>query len=82
MKARVWNSINFERMDFYTVESVEEAIVLIDNLADAQLKNEAITDNAFGLEVFEDGEWNEYYNEFGDDIHDIRRQLEEEAQNE
>jgi len=69
-KLRVSNSINFNfsETDHYNVKDIAEAVILINNLADAQLKNPKITDNMFSLEVYnndnmcwenwEDGEGN------------------------
>lgn len=67
MKLQVWNMINFERNDHYNVKSVDEGIILIDTLANAQLKNDAITDNSFDLLVFneEEYEWETWYDESG-----------------
>lgn len=66
---RVWNIVNPPNdPEYYSVNNPEEAIVMINKLADAQLKNEFIECNAFGLEVFENGEWSEWYSEDGEDI--------------
>ena len=66
---RVWNFTSPPKLiDHYPVESVDEAVTLINTLSEIQLKNDRIKDNAFGLEVFEDGEWCEWNNEDGDDI--------------
>lgn len=50
------------------VNSPAKAKKLIDKLALEQLKDESIMFNAFGLEVYEDGEWSEWYDENGDGI--------------
>ena len=66
---RVWNIVNPPNNPLlYSVSSPKEGKQLIDNLADEQLKDDSITSNAFGLKVFEDGEWCEWYNHYGDDI--------------
>lgn len=86
-KLRVWNSINFSKMNYYDVDNVEEAIFLINKLVEQQLTDSDITDNAFGLEEFDksmigenDGEcdgWCEYYNEDGLDIMEIMDERDE-----
>lgn len=58
------------------VESPEEAKKLLNILADYdifQFENNVKPDycNAGGLEVFEDGEWTDWYSEDGEDINDI-----------
>lgn len=72
---RVWWVQNPPRKgERYPVKDVEEAIAKLDELAQRDLAlGDAVVCNAGGLEVFEDGEWSEYYNESGDDIGDIRR---------
>lgn len=58
---RVWEMHQIPGKAKYTyVKSVKEGKTLIDKKADADLKNPFITDNAFGLEVFESGEWCEW----------------------
>ena len=74
MKLRVWwwrDYINGKSMDYYKVSSVEEAIEKIKELTEEDLKNEDIIANACGLEIFENGEWSEYYDEEGRDINEI-----------
>lgn len=68
-KYRVWRAWNLpHNMDFYAVESPEEARSLIEELATADLADEAIVSNAFGLEELEDGEYSEWCDEDGNDI--------------
>lgn len=68
-KLRVWNVINPPRTpNYHDVNSPNEAVAKINELAAEQLKDDAIFANAFGLEVFEDGEWSEWYSEDGEDI--------------
>lgn len=66
---RVWNIINVPNSpDHYSVDTPKEGYDLITDMANEQLQNNLITSNAFGLEVFENGEWTEWCDEFGDDI--------------
>lgn len=66
---RMWNIINPPNKPcYFPVATPEEAHTLIDQRAKMQLSDCMIVSNAFGLEVFEDGEWCEWYNEFGEDI--------------
>ena len=69
-KLQVWNMVNFERTDYYDVESPKEGFKFIELLSMAQLRNRKITDNAFGLRVFnqEEHEWYEWDDEEGYDI--------------
>lgn len=59
------------------VQSVAEAQAVIDKRADAQVNDDGIDWNVFGLEVYEadDGTgnpgWCEWYNEDGNDIHEM-----------
>lgn len=65
----VWNSINApEQMMWFGVASPEEGARKIKQLAQEQLQNEWIHDNAFGLICREDGEWVDWYSEDGEDI--------------
>ncbi len=66
-KYRVWCVNNAGKQEFM-VNSPAKAKKLIDKLALEQLKDESIMFNAFGLEVYEDGEWSEWYDENGDGI--------------
>lgn len=66
---RVWNIINPpNEPNYHSVLAPRKGRDLIDLMAKQQLRIPAIVSNAFGLEVFEDGEWCEWYNESGDDI--------------
>ena len=53
------------------VKNIDEAILVINAFIKRDLNDERITDNAMGLQVFENGEWCEYYNEDGEDIDTI-----------
>ena len=68
-KYRVWYCANFPSTPkYYDVATPEEGADKINELAAKDLKNKNIFSNAFGLEIFEDGEWSEWYDENGDDI--------------
>ena len=85
MKLRVWHIPQFPMKQFFVpVSSEEEAILILKVLAsydDFQFRNNIKPDysSASGLEILEDGEWSEYYNEDGDDIREIERCLEDES---
>lgn len=75
---RVWWIPPVPGKRFY-IETLDEAPLLLTTLAryDAfQLDNNIKPDycNAGGLEVFEDGEWLEWNDEWGSDINDVMRQ--------
>ena len=77
MKLRVWVIRNVpNKPTYYPVNSMKEASVLINKMADRDLKNPNISNNAFGLEEFSDGEWSEHYNKHGDSIDDYMDALE------
>lgn len=70
------------------VESPIQAIALIEQWADEDLKNPNVEFNAFGLEVYDDTDlpeedkgteagWSEWYNSDGEDIMVILDELEE-----
>lgn len=67
-KLEVWNIINPPREP---VPNPREGHELICRLADDQLTMDWIVSNAFGLEVFEEGEWSEWYNEDGEDVDQV-----------
>ena len=56
---------------FYPVESVATAQDLIFKLAHAELNNPETTDHVLGLEVLEDDEWCDWYNDEGEGIDDL-----------
>jgi hypothetical protein len=71
---RVWNIVNPPRdPDYFPVKDHFHAMRLIDAMAESQLLIQGIDSNVFGLEVFKDGEWEEWENEDGDDIANLRR---------
>lgn len=71
---RVWHIPQVPGKPFHVdVATLREGALLLRALADYdlfQFKNRIKPDycNAQGLEVFEDGEWSDWYNEEGDDI--------------
>lgn len=66
---RVWHIVNVpSKPKYHRVSTPEEGADLINKLAGEDLKKYWITSNAFGMEVFENGEWTEWENETGDDI--------------
>ena len=52
----------------YPVKSPEEAKAKLDKLAQRDLRDSSVFDNAGGLQVYEEGEWTEWYDENGNDI--------------
>ena len=76
MKLRVY-WIRDGKTTYYRVEDVEEAKKIIERETQKDLHDLRITWNASGLEVYEDGEWCEYYNEDGLDIKEIMEEDEE-----
>lgn len=72
---RVWNVINPPREpETHPVKDADHAMRLIDALADSQLLIREIDSNAFGLEVYRDGDWEEWEDEDGNDIMELRRE--------
>ena len=68
-KYRVWYIANVPaNPKYYEVATPEEGADKINWLAARDLKNKNISSNVMGLEVFEDGDWSEWYDENGDDI--------------
>lgn len=69
---RVWWIVNPPSAPFhYPVDNADEAIEIIEKLTKIDLADSRIWANAGGLEVFEDGEWSEWYDEYGDDIMEV-----------
>jgi len=77
---RVWWIPQVPMKPFHVpVESLEQAMFLLDVLADYdifQFENRIKPDycNAGGLEVFDDGEWFEWENKMGDSVNDLLRE--------
>jgi hypothetical protein len=66
---RVWNIINVPNEPaYYPVKNPAHAQRLIDALADSQLLQPEITSNVFGLEVFAQDGWEEWYDPEGLDV--------------
>lgn len=66
---RVYNIINPpSEAKFYPVNDIQHAKELIDSMAQSQLLDDVIFANAFGLEVFKDGEWIEWNDDEGRDL--------------
>ncbi len=64
MKYRVWVITNPPNsMRTYEVESPEEANRMINAIADEHLRDCGIISNAFGLHIYQDGEWVEWEND-------------------
>jgi hypothetical protein len=68
-KYRAWYVINPpNKPTFIDVNSPEEGYKFLDEEIHRQLQDDTIWGNAFGLVVFEDGEWTEWYDEYGLDV--------------
>ena len=68
-KYRVWYIANPpSEPKHYEVVTPEDGADKINQFAKRDLKNKNVFSNAMGLEVFEDGDWSEWYDENGDDI--------------
>lgn len=57
--------------EYRLVANVDEALRVMGWLADEDLNDPRTTTNAGGLEVYEGGEWHEWYDEHGDSIDDL-----------
>lgn len=69
---KIWHNSNFGSPAFkHEVKDVHEAKRLLQFLADYDLYQgeTKVPYNAQGLEILEDGEWVEWSDEYGDDIH-------------
>lgn len=69
---RVWNIINVPNHPTYSEEhdNIDDAVQEMNDWAKIQLHQAYITSNAFGIEVFADGEWEEADEwEYGYDFH-------------
>lgn len=66
---RVWWITNPpQKAKYYPVASLEAAAILLDNIAQKELKDSSVISNVGGLEVFEDGEWIDWMDKEGNDI--------------
>ena len=54
--------------EYHEVSDPLDAAAKLKDLAERDLRTTWVISNAGGLEVFEDGEWTEWYNEEGQDI--------------
>ena len=57
--------------EYHVVSSPAGALNVLQKLTAADLGNPLVTANVTGLEVFEDGEWCEWYDEHGNDIDNL-----------
>lgn len=55
----------------FPVEDLEHAVGLYNALTASDLLDEGISSNAYGLEIFEDGEWYEWCGSECDDISEL-----------
>lgn len=68
--------------DRFPVKDIDEALKLLDTLANNDLKNDHVWANAGGLEIYTEDGWEEYYNSDGNSIDEIRLQKSEDDLNE
>ena len=69
MKLRVWYIKNFPgNPRYFDVASPEEGADKINEFSRRDLHDPNVISNAMGMEVFDDGEWSEWYDEEGNDI--------------
>lgn len=71
MKYRVWVITNVpNKARYYEVMSPHEGKRMIDAIADEHLlvPDDIISSNAFGLHVLQNGVWEEWEDEYGNDI--------------
>ena len=81
---RVWAMDRIPCSDptYYPVKNSKHAKTLIEALADSQLLDPNITDNAFGLEKLgADGEWEEWADENGNSIDEWEEWTDENGNN-
>ena len=71
MEYRVWCFVNPpSEATHYGVDSPKEGHALIETLAADQLTNPSIRTNVFGLEQLVEGDWEEWYDNKGRDVHE------------
>lgn len=56
---------------FQDVATPAEGLEVVKKWVKADLANPAIDTNVFGMEIFEDGQWTEWYDEDGQSLTDI-----------
>ena len=62
---RVWWNTGGGLTTYYYIDKIEDAKIITDILSIRELDDESIGFNAYGVEVLEDDEWNEWYSEEG-----------------
>jgi len=62
---RVWWNTGGGLTTYYYIDKIEDAKIITDILSIRELYDESIGFNAYGVEVLEDDEWNEWYSEEG-----------------
>ena len=88
---RVWHNQSGHIVHQIEVESPLQAMALIEQWADEDLKNPNVEFNCFGLEEYDDTDlpesdkgtdegWCEWYNADGEDIEEVINSLEEKLQ--
>jgi len=77
---RVWWIRNVPNIpEYHMVATINEAIVKLNELADKDLADASVTDNAGGLEKFLNGDWEEWEDDDGNSIDDVKSAREEEV---
>jgi hypothetical protein len=76
---RVWAIRNVPNAPTYQdVATPAEGLEVAKKWVKADLANPSIESNAFGMEIFEDGEWTEWYDDQGQSLDDLLDDIEEE----
>lgn len=70
-KLRVWWQNNHKGTRYFEVSSRKKALEKYTLLADSDLANPNVTDNSGGCEVWENGEWVEFYDNQDRSISDL-----------
>lgn len=72
---RIWRIISMPgEPEFWPVKDIEHAVALMNAMADSDLLDDTIQSNAYGLEVFTDGDWEEWESILGEDISELAKQ--------
>ena len=71
------SSVPIENLETYEVANIDDAIKKYQELTNRDLADNSVTDNVGGCEIFENGEWCEFYDGDGNDIDAIIRQIED-----